>query len=165
MPLVKSECQSYLESFTHHLHNVEESWRGRYTQVILGNSLSRAGRQLSGVIPGELCTSTRHTHCIFPHRAGWSRRCWQELLKCLEDTPLYATQSAEFRNISKKWIWRVSPLHLPYLGGAVAQVRVSRVICWGFLRKPLIWVDCPPETHGFEETWQAQGYPGRRTVK
>lgn len=133
MPLVRPECQPYLESFTCHLHNVEERWRGGHTQVILGNSLSGAGRQLSGVIPGELCPSTGHTHCIFPQRAGWSCRCWQELLKCLEDTPLQAIQSAEFRNISKKWIWRVSPLYLPYLNGSAAQVRVSRVICWGFL--------------------------------
>lgn len=97
----ESECKFYLESFTYHLHNVEESWWRAYYQIIEG-SLSRGGRAaLQGY--SRWATHQHKAHLLpSPWRVGWSCRCWQELLEGLEDTPLYAIQWAEFRNISKK---------------------------------------------------------------
>lgn len=49
--LMKSESKSYLENFTHHLHNVEEGWwRGAYYEIISGTW----GRQLH---PGQACST------------------------------------------------------------------------------------------------------------
>lgn len=88
-----------------------------------------AGMQLSGVVPGELHTSTRHTCCLVhverDEDVDVNKSCWKDF-----KTPHFMKFSQQnlaisLRNISEGQHLSICPTWM----GTAAQARDSRAVC------------------------------------
>lgn len=124
--------------------------------------------QFSGVIPGELRTSTRHTRCVFHlernEAVDVDKSCWKDFR-----TPHLMQFSQQNLGTSLKNVSEGQHLSIcPSWMGTVTQVRDSRAVCCnalgrGFLRSsvPLIWLDCPLRHLDLKRPGMRRDPPGR----
>lgn len=89
----------------------------------------RAGAQLSGVIPGELRTGTRHSRCLFhterDEAVDVGRSCWKDFrtLRFMQSSQQNLGMS--LKNGSEGHQLAVCPTWME----TAAQARVSRAVC------------------------------------